>query len=101
MSDYEEGCYGDGSFGPDHVTRRVLETALSEGWGNQMDAEEDEVFERFYSKGEEITQFDEVEILRYIEDCALEFLNRQCCDENHCWGYDQGDFGYWRIDNEE
>src|SRR5574343_1967277 len=101
MYDYEEGCYGDGFFGSDHCTRRVLDIALSEGWGNLLDKEEDDILIRFYFNREEITQFDEIEILRYVEDCALEFLNNDRSDDTHYWGYEHGDFGYWRINDEE
>lgn len=101
MSDYEEGCYGDGSFGPDHTRRRVFEIALSENWGNQMDKEENEVFIRYWVDKEEIIRFEDIEMLDYIEECAVEYLNRDHSDDDHYWGYEHGDFGYWRINDEE
>jgi len=33
----------------------------------------------------------------YIEECAIEFLNRDFSDDDHVWGYKDGDFGYWRT----
>ena len=100
MSDYEEGCYGDGSFGPDHTRRKVFDIALDEGWGNQMDYEENSIFERFYIDREDITSLEDIEILDYVEECAIEFLNRQHSDDTHYWGYENGDFGYWRIEDD-
>ena len=88
---YELGCYGDGSFGPYHTMRKVFEIALSEGWPV------------------EITPFDLMDISRddnlvetinELENNAIDYLNEHCADEDHYWGYDQGDFGYWEIDEE-
>jgi len=95
MPKYEEGCYADGSCGPDHCTRKVFDIAENEGWRNQLDREEYRVYLKFLEN--ETLSEDQYEILQYIEECALEFLNDDCSDEGYYWGYENGNFGYWRI----
>ena len=88
---YQPGCYGDGSFGPYHTMRKVFEIALSEGWPV------------------EITPFDLMDISRddnlvetinELENNAIDYLNEHCADEDHYWGYENGDFGYWEREEE-
>lgn len=82
MTDYEEGCYGDGSFGPDHVAQKVFDIATSEGWDSRF----------------ELEGLTDIEILVDLENEAIEYLNDHCSDEDHYWGYENGGFGYWRIE---
>ena len=82
MTDYEEGCYGDGSFGADHVAQKVFDIATGEGWDSRF----------------ELEGLCDMEILVDLENEAIEYLNDHCSDDDHYWGYENGDFGYWRIE---
>ena len=104
---YEPGCYGDGSFGPDHCTYIVFKLAESDGWTPELDEEEKRVYDHFFdavnsnpiSDNAYLTE-DEMPIIESLEDEAIDYLNEHCSDDSHCWGYDQGDFGYWECEEE-
>ncbi len=94
MSDYEEGCYGDGSLGCDHCTSIIFDLAQDEGYeGSPGDRE---IIDQF-NRGIDIDQ----ETLFEIEEGCIDHLNEYCSDDHHYWGYENGDFGYWRINDEE
>jgi hypothetical protein len=89
---YELGCYGDGSFGPDHTRVKVFEIATIEGW--QPDIGLDDII---------MLAEDSDNIFEYIqglEDEAIDYLNEHCSDDSHYWGYEDGDFGYWESEEE-
>ena len=108
MSDYEEGCYGDGSFGADHCTCIVFEIAESEGWQPKLNKEEQIAYDRFFEAINENTvsdnaylDIDSEIIIEELEEEAIDYLNDNCSDDNHYWGYENGDFGYWRIEEND
>ena len=99
---YELGCYGDGSFGPDHTRRRAFDTALNEGWEpsehDKKIVDNDISYLDFWRNMGDIDMLQSCVItLQELEDEAIDYLNEHCSDEDHYWGYDQGDFGYWEI----
>lgn len=103
MTAYEEGCYGDGSFGPDHCTRKVFDIALSEGWpvGGErcilfVDNFPDKDFINGNLSDEDIAMYSIY--LQELENEAIDYLNDHCSDDTHYWGYENGDFGYWEIE---
>jgi len=105
MYDYEEGCYGDGSFGPDHCMIKCIEIALDNNY--PMDRDDTLLFDKLceYHNSDPVHRVelsdDEHLILSGLEDDAIDYLNEHYSDDTHYWGYENGDFGYWRIDDEE
>jgi hypothetical protein len=102
MSNYEEGCYGDGSFGPDHCMIKCIEIALSEDY--PIDKDDYLLFGRLCEyhnsdplSREELTD-DERLSLDGLENDCIEYLDYYRSDDDHYWGYENGDFGYWRVD---
>jgi hypothetical protein len=90
---YEPGCYGDGLFGPEHTRKKVFEVALSTGWVPEISI--DDIL---------MLAEDSDNIFAYIqglEDEAIDYLNEHCSDDGFYWGYYIGDFGYWRVDENE
>lgn len=95
---YQPGCYGDGSFGPDHTMKKCISLALDAGYTEQEDKD---ILERWLSG--DMLDPDELYIMECIEDdCIdyLDYLNEHCSDEGFYWGYETGGFGYWEIDEE-
>lgn len=102
---YELGCYGDGSFGPDHTRRRAFDTALNEGWvpseHDKKIVDNDISYLDFWRNMGDIDMLQSCVItLQELEDEAIDYLNERCADDSHYWGYENGDFGYWEIDEE-
>ena len=104
---YQPGCYGDGSFGPDHSTYIVFKLAENEGWTPDLDEEERRVYDYFFNavKGNIISDDvylteDEEPIIESLEYEAIDYLNEHCSDDTHYWGYEDGDFGYWECEEE-
>ncbi len=89
---YEPGCYGDGSFGPDHTMKKVIEIAMCEGYPEQEDKE---ILDSWLSG--DMLDPDELYIMECIENDAIDYLNEHCSDDSHYWGYEEGSFGYWEI----
>jgi len=96
MIDCDEGCYGDGSLGFNHTAKDVFKLAMSEGW---RETEDLDILNRFIDG--DMLDDEEFYTLTCIEDDAIDYLNDNCSDEDHYWGYENGDFGYWRINDEE
>jgi hypothetical protein len=82
---YEVGCYGDGSFGPDHTRGKVFDIALNEGW-QPIDMLQ--------------SCFITLQDLQELEGEAIDYLNEHCSDDSHYWGYEDGDFGYFEVTKE-
>ena len=102
---YEPGCYGDGSFGPDHTRRRVFDTALNEGWqppeNDREIVDNDVSYLDFWHNRGDIDMLQSCVItLQELEDEAIDYLNERCADDSHYWGYENGDFGYWEREEE-
>jgi hypothetical protein len=89
---YGPGCYGDGSFGSDHTMTKVFEIATIEGW--RPDIGLDDII--MLAEDSDNT----FEYIQCLEDEAIDYLNEHCSDDTHYWGYENGDFGYWEIDEE-
>lgn len=95
---YEVGCYGDGSLGNDHVTRRLFDIALSEGW---KPTEKCILFIEDFppdcmSMNEEDMAMTSIYV-QELENEAMDFLNSHCREENHHWTFIDGDLLYTQI----
>jgi hypothetical protein len=105
---YELGCYGDGSFGPDHTRRKVFDIALNEGW--QPPEHDKEIVDNdisyldfWHNRGDiDMLQscFITLQDLQELEGEAIDYLNEHCSDDSHYWGYEDGDFGYFEVTKE-
>ncbi len=88
---YEPGCYGDATFGSNHVSEKVFAIAADEGW-NPIGDEWllDSIFD---GKIGSIPP----EVISELEYDAIDYLNEHCSDSLHHWAYLNGDFGYWEM----
>lgn len=84
--EFEVGCYFDGAFGLEFNIKRIIAFAENLGFRTDLSIE----------IGEDL-DFD-VEVL----DEAENFLNARCrADESSAWGWIQGDFGLWTLEDYE
>lgn len=96
MTDLQPGCYIDGHHGH-YVQPQAIRFAASQGF--PLD-DGDKFIVSMYDKHchEEIYPH---EIVTEIADKAIEYLNDKHEIPGHCWGWNEGDFGCYPIEDEE
>lgn len=86
------GCYVDSSWGIYAIGRAII---IAEEFGY---VPTEEYVDARVSMEERDVDFDELEI--YELDKAEEFLNRIHGTKDTAWYWNDGDFGYWKIEKE-
>ena len=88
---YEIGCYGDGTYGHQHTRERCAETmedvlTTAEDWSVQK-----AIIAELRTEG--CDDFCE-------EDLACDWLNIHAEVEGASWGWQDGDFGLWSVEDD-
>lgn len=93
---YEPGCYLDSHRGH-YIQRDMLRFA--EGEGYPVDKRMDDVLSQYdkYYWEEDYP----IEELHDGVQSAEDWLNEHRCPEGLCWGWNEGDFGLYPIEDEE
>ena len=86
---YDPGCYGDSVFGASHVTIRIFEVAMENGW---LPIGDEWVLDGIFDGK---IGFIAPEVIQEMENEAIDFLNENVSEDGYFWGYWYGDFGYW------
>lgn len=97
---YELGCYGDGAFGHQHTRERCAELLL-------------QVAGAFVARGEAVPQRHWGELYSLVDDlrramsddaseefAACDWLTEHAPVEGAWWGWQEGDFGLWPVDED-
>lgn len=88
----EPDCYVDSQWGI-YGIGQAIEVAEEFGY-----VPTDEYVDARVTLEERDIDFDELEM--YEMDRAENWLNDQCSLDNHAWFWHDGDFGYWKIEEE-
>ena len=102
LVELEPGCYFDASFGFDYNAHRILEFALNLGFeAEEEDLEEFAILQNEPGYGEPA----DLDIIVCVLDTIEEYLNENAraeeLEDTHYWGFCDGDFGLWAIEEGE
>lgn len=102
VEDIEPGCYFDASFGFDINAHRILEFALNLGYD---ELEEEDAEEFACLQNERMCGPADLDIIVDVLDNVEAWLNAKARGEKwentHYWGFCEGDFGLWAIEEED
>ena len=102
VGDFEPGCYFDASFGFDFNAHRILEFALNLGYeAKEEDLEEFAILQNEPGYGEQADLDIIVGVLDDIEEYLNENKRAGKLEDTHYWGFRDGDFGLWAIEEED
>ena len=90
----ELGCYGDGSLGHQHTRERCAEMILDVASGLDGDYYYEGIALVSQLRGPMSDDASE-------EDEACGWLTDHCSQANAWWGWQDGDFGLWAIEDSE
>ena len=97
----EPGCYFDAAFGFDFNAHRILEFALSLGF----EAEDEDLEEFATLQNPAMCGPANMDIIVFVLDDIEEYLNENAraeeLEDTHYWGFQDGDFGLWAIEEED